>query len=67
MVDPCAVCGKPLTGTKEYWAEFEYEFSVAVGPDCFRRVQRAGQQGVMGCDGCRLYPEGTFIEDDADQ
>ena len=66
-VEGCAVCGKPLTSRKEDWAEIEYDFSVAVGSDCFRRVQRAGRQGVMGCNGYRFYPEGTFTEDDADQ
>lgn len=62
----CALCGKPLrlrSGQEEYWAEIEYDFSLAVGPDCFKKIQAAGKAGLPrpGTDD-RLYPEGTHGE-----
>jgi len=59
----CALCHKPIRGKKEYWAEIEYDFSLAVGPDCFKRIQAAGDTGLPrpGTND-RLYPEGTWNE-----
>jgi hypothetical protein len=42
----CALCGKPFASDREYWASNE-EFEVRVGPDCWRRIKKAGRAGVM--------------------
>ena len=45
----CPLCGKPIRGLGLYWANIDGdpEQNAEVGPDCYRRLKRAGKAGIV--------------------
>ncbi len=57
MSDKCFACEKPLRDPKPAWADTRDDQMVLVGPDCKRKILRAGEAGYQPpLGGPKLYP-----------
>ena len=53
----CFCCDKKLTGKKKYLVTTRDEQTVYVGPECFKKIQKNGNNGYQPpLGGPKLYP-----------
>lgn len=56
MTDKCFACGRPIINAHGYLVGCSDDQDVGVGPECYRKISRAGEHGYQPPQGGpRLY------------
>lgn len=67
-IDVCAICGKPLRGRHDYWANVngQRDFDLAVGADCYRQLKKAGRDGIKQANRTLYHPDFAPYRDEGE-